>query len=145
MGVKRAAKRQREIFPVAMKRCGDYRQAAGSQEVEDVCGERSRPITVFDHLETRAFPRLRFGIGRPEPGDNGDNGDDRADGADPLHYVLAPFSAAEERQIGTRIDLAVAALETLLRDGASIAMNEFNRPPEQQDLSSAPGDGSAGE
>ncbi len=74
--------------------------------------------SLIDQLQTRAFPRLRFGIGRPAPDE------------DPVEYVLAPFSQAEEQQLGERIGVAVEALEMLFRDGVPAAMNQFNRPPE---------------
>ena len=74
--------------------------------------------SLIDHLHTDAFPRLRFGIGRPSPDQ------------DPVQHVLAPFSDTEEQQLGGRIDVAVEALETLLRDGVPAAMDRFNGPVE---------------
>ena len=74
--------------------------------------------SLIDHLHTNAFPRVRFGIGRPDRDE------------DPVQYVLGRFSDTEEQQLGERIDVAVAALETLLRDGVSAAMDQFNGPVE---------------
>ena len=74
--------------------------------------------SLIEHLDTRVFPRLRFGIGRPGPDE------------DPVNHVLSDFSRAEEAQLGERIDAAVAALETLLREGVSAAMNQFNHSSE---------------
>ena len=74
--------------------------------------------SLIEQLGTRAFPRLRFGIGRPEPGE------------DPVQYVLARFTDAEEQQLGERIRLAVSALAMLFQDGVEPAMNRFNRTPE---------------
>jgi len=71
--------------------------------------------SLIDHLGTRDFPRLRFGIGRPAPD------------VDPVDYVLAPFSQDEADRLDERIAAAVAALETLLRDGVPQAMDRFNR------------------
>jgi PTH1 family peptidyl-tRNA hydrolase len=81
--------------------------------------------SLIDHLDTNAFPRLRFGVGRPGPE------------VDPIQYVLDPFSPAEERELGDWIDRAVAALETLFREGVPAAMNQFNRPPERSEPSNA--------
>jgi PTH1 family peptidyl-tRNA hydrolase len=74
--------------------------------------------SVIDHLGTKDFPRLRFGIGRPERGE------------DPVEYVLARFGEAEEQELDARIQLAASALTMLFRDGVEAAMNHFNRPPE---------------
>jgi PTH1 family peptidyl-tRNA hydrolase len=74
--------------------------------------------SLIEHLGTGAFPRLRFGIGRPEPGE------------DPVQYVLARFTDDEEQQLGERIQLAVSALGMLFQDGVEPAMNRFNRTPE---------------
>jgi PTH1 family peptidyl-tRNA hydrolase len=74
--------------------------------------------SLIEHLDTRVFPRLRFGIGRPGPDE------------DPVNHVLSAFSRSEEERLGARIDAAVAALETLLREGVSAAMNQFNHSPE---------------
>lgn len=73
--------------------------------------------SLIDHLGTRAFPRLRFGIGRPGPGE------------DPVGHVLAPFSPAEEARLGEGIESAVNALETLFQAGVSAAMGQFNGLP----------------
>jgi PTH1 family peptidyl-tRNA hydrolase len=74
--------------------------------------------SLIEHLGTRTFPRLRFGIGRPGPG------------KDPVQYVLARFTDAEEQQLGERIPLAVSALAMLFQEGVEATMNRFNRPPE---------------
>ncbi len=69
---------------------------------------------VQARLQSDAFPRLRFGIGRPPPGE------------DPVEYVLRPFIPAEERELGSYLDLAVDAVESVLAAGIEIAMNRFN-------------------
>lgn len=69
---------------------------------------------VIDAVGSGEFPRLRFGIGRPPAGE------------DPIDWVLAPFDAEEEEALPARVDEAVDALETLLADGVTQAMNRFN-------------------
>jgi len=64
---------------------------------------------------TRAYARLRLGVGRPE--------DERIDLAD---HVLAPPTAAEEEAILGVFDRAVAATECWIAEGAEEAMNRFN-------------------
>lgn len=69
---------------------------------------------IQDRLRRSDFPRLRFGIGRPPPGD------------DPVEYVLAPFDAGERAALDTHLELAADAVEAILRDGVASAMNRFN-------------------
>ncbi len=60
------------------------------------------------------YIRLRLGIGRP-PG-----------GGDVTPHVLGGFNAAERKGLDTYMDLAADALESILFDGLSRAMNQFN-------------------
>ena len=71
--------------------------------------------SIIEHLASQAFPRLRMGIGRP-PGR-----------MDPADYVLQDFSAEDEPLVADVIQLAVAAVETWLTDGAAAAMDQYNR------------------
>ena len=70
---------------------------------------------VIQYLGGGGFPRLRFGVDRPE------------DAMETAEYVLQDFSAQEQRELGTHIDTAVEALETMLVEGVIPAMNRFNR------------------
>ena len=76
---------------------------------------------IIARLGSRDFPRLRFGIGRPEAE------------RDPVEYVLGSFSPAEEAAVGEGIERAVAALGCALREGVPVAMNRFNRLPDESD------------
>lgn len=72
--------------------------------------------SIIDALGGEDFPRLRFGIGRPQAGR-------------PVRdHVLEPFDATEAEQITPRIARAVDAIELALEHGISIAMDRFNRP-----------------
>jgi PTH1 family peptidyl-tRNA hydrolase len=62
--------------------------------------------SIMDRLETREFPRLRVGIGRP--------------GTDAARHVLSPFSPAEREDIEISIAEAVEAIEAWL-DGETFA------------------------
>ena len=98
--------------------------------------------SVIDSLGTRDFPRLRFGIGRPDE----EASEPRPD-VDPsttgrgqvVDFVLDTFSPEEERVLASRIPVAAQAAVTLLRDGAVLAMDRFNRAPEA-DRPSGPDD-----
>ena len=69
---------------------------------------------IQERLGCSDFARLRFGIGRPPPGD------------DPIDYVLAPFGTAEAAALPERLEAAADALETILVEGVEPAMNRFN-------------------
>jgi len=69
---------------------------------------------IQERLGRNDFPRLRFGIGRPPPGE------------DPVEYVLAPFGAEQRAALDARIALAAEAIEAILGEGVAIAMNRFN-------------------
>lgn len=66
-------------------------------------------------LETENFFRLKIGISHPTAGQ------------DPAQYVLSPFSAEESQRMASLLARAVNALESLILEGASMAMNRFNR------------------
>lgn len=72
---------------------------------------------VIEHLGRSDFPRLRFGVGRPEGlGDTAD-------------WVLAPFAAEEEEWVRHRVAAAAEAIEASLLEGVVSAMNRFNVDP----------------
>ena len=60
------------------------------------------------------FRRVRFGIGRP------------AAGHDPADYVLHDFSRAEHKVLGDLRILAAIAVEAIITQGLTAAMNKFN-------------------
>jgi hypothetical protein len=72
---------------------------------------------IQDQLGRNDFARLRFGIGRPPAGE------------DPVAYVLAPFAADEQAQLGARLDAASDAIEWVLAEGVPRAMNRVNAAP----------------
>ncbi len=70
--------------------------------------------SIVAHLHTQDFLRIRIGIGKP-PG--------RREGAD---HVLKKFGKTEREQIDVTIEEAADAVETILADGVTAAMNRFN-------------------
>lgn len=70
-------------------------------------------------LGRKDFPRLRFGIGRS------------GRGAGTTEHVLERFSPVEEELLAERIARAADAIEVILVEGVSAAMNRFNPAPEE--------------
>lgn len=60
------------------------------------------------------FVRIRMGVGRPPPQ------------WDPADYVLSSFTPEEEPALETMVDAAADAVESVVRDGVTSAMNRFN-------------------
>jgi PTH1 family peptidyl-tRNA hydrolase len=79
------------------------------------CGGHHGLESVERQLGTRAYPRLRIGIGRRK--------DDDREIAD---YVLGRFTAAERPMMQEVLDRAVQQVECWLTDGIQMAMNKFN-------------------
>lgn len=74
--------------------------------------------STLELLGTDAFPRVRFGIGKPE----GPNAKERVSG-----HVLSGFSSEESKQLDELIARAADAAECWARDGMATAMNRYNR------------------
>jgi len=73
--------------------------------------------SIIEALGGDEFPRLRVGIGRPLHGE-------------PPDYVLSDFTRDESIAMEYAYDQAVAAVETFLASGITVAMNRFNVPIE---------------
>jgi PTH1 family peptidyl-tRNA hydrolase len=82
--------------------------SAGHRGLEDIA----------DRIGSSDFPRLRFGIGRPEPEISA------------VDWVLRDFSGAEEVALAERIPIAADAVGSILFDGVVPAMNRYNRGPD---------------
>lgn len=73
--------------------------------------------SIIDSLESRAFVRLKLGVGRPPPG------------VDPIDYLLSDFRDDERPLVSDLIERAVEALIDLLRQPLERVMNHYNRVP----------------
>lgn len=71
--------------------------------------------SLFDHLGSHEFARVRLGIGRPPQ---------FLTAAD---HVLLKFAPAEEPVVKEMIQKAADAVECILAHGVTKAMNEFNK------------------
>jgi len=76
-------------------------------------GQKGAESTI-QRLGSKAFPRLRMGIGQP-PG--------HMDSAD---YVLQAFGKADEQELTEFIQRASQAVQCFIVDGLDTAMNKFN-------------------
>ena len=76
-------------------------------------GQKGAESTI-QQLGSKAFPRLRMGIGQP-PG--------RMDSAD---YVLQSFDKADEQVLKEFIERASDAAKCFITDGLDTAMNRYN-------------------
>lgn len=76
-------------------------------------GQKGAESTI-QRLGSKAFPRLRMGIGQP-PG--------QMDSAD---YVLQAFGKADEQELAGFIQRASQAVHCFIVDGLDAAMNKFN-------------------
>ncbi len=70
--------------------------------------------SIVQQLGSVEFPRLRVGIGQP-PGK-----------MDPAAYVLARFNKEEEAALPALLDTIADAVELVLREGLTAAMNRYN-------------------
>ncbi len=73
---------------------------------------------VIERLGHGDFPRLRFGIGRPDAG------------LAPVDWVLQAFTEPEEAVLEQRIPLAAEAVSAVLVNGVVASMNQYNRDSE---------------
>ncbi len=71
--------------------------------------------SVLAMLGTEEIPRLKLGIGRPPSGISVPD------------YVLSPFRPEEEPVVEKVLELSVAAMRTILREGLPKAMSLYNR------------------
>jgi len=70
--------------------------------------------SIIDCLNTVEFPRLRIGIGRPDPESNN------------VTHVLDRFSQEEQTVIDEVVDRVILATECILEESLERAMNKFN-------------------
>ncbi|HEY6302063.1 MAG TPA: aminoacyl-tRNA hydrolase [Terriglobales bacterium] len=74
--------------------------------------------SILGALGTNEFLRIRLG-----------SAPDRKV-ADSVKYVLTPFRKAQEKAVDEVLDMAVQAVEVIIKDGPDEAMNRFNRRAE---------------
>ena len=70
--------------------------------------------SIIDCLNTAEFPRLRIGIGRPDPESNY------------VSHVLDRFSQEDQTIIDEVVDRVILATECIIEESLERAMNKFN-------------------
>jgi len=78
-------------------------------------GSHNGMKSVLEWLQTKAFPRVRVGIG-PKPAD-----------ADMIGFVLGDFPAEESLGLEKVVGRAADAVESIFSIGTERTMNEFNQ------------------
>jgi PTH1 family peptidyl-tRNA hydrolase len=74
-------------------------------------------LSIIEALGTREFPRLRLGVGPPDPG------------MPHAEFVLAPFPRRHREAVEAMVALAADGAGTALAEGVQAAMNRYNRRP----------------
>jgi PTH1 family peptidyl-tRNA hydrolase len=74
--------------------------------------------SIIEAIGTGDFARLRIGVGRP-PGREHDH-------QAIVDFLLSPFTPQEQEELATILGHAARAVETVLRKGLDIAMNNLN-------------------
>ncbi len=71
--------------------------------------------SIIYHLQRNDFPRVKVGIGKP-----------LNENADLANFVLGRFSVEDRQVIELALDRACMAVETIIKDDITTAMNIFN-------------------
>jgi len=104
-------------FPLGTFKISERGRSNGHNGVKSISGV----------LGTEEWLRLRIGVGKPALA----NGREiKAGGRD---YLLAPFRKQELAVLDEVLDRVSSAVEMVLTEGVSAAMNRFNRRPEDPD------------
>ena len=72
--------------------------------------------SLIESLGSEEIPRVRVGIRKGEPPE------------DLAEYVLSPFPEEDVLVVQEAVGLAADAVESLIADGAPVAMTRFNGP-----------------
>jgi PTH1 family peptidyl-tRNA hydrolase len=71
--------------------------------------------SIINALQTEEVQRIRIGVAPDDPKKGG------------AKYILAPFRKSQLVKVDEALDLAAKAVETIIAEGISVAMNRFNR------------------
>ena len=77
--------------------------------------------SIVEHIGNQDFIRVRVGIGRPNGLESGKTNEDEV-----ITYVLGDFTTEEKKLMDEVIPCVSEALDSLLKEGLTAAMNKFN-------------------
>jgi peptidyl-tRNA hydrolase, PTH1 family len=77
--------------------------------------------SIISHLGTQDFPRIRVGIGPAEDSDSAATPE-----VDAIEHVLSDFTDAEKTVMREVYPRVAAAIECILTEGITAAMNKYN-------------------
>jgi len=97
-------------FPLGTLRLHTRRSSAGHNGIE----------SIISALGTQDFLRIRMGVAPDRKIEDG------------MSYLLAPFRKAQLKVVDEMLEAAAEAVKAILTDGASAAMNRFNRKVEAE-------------
>jgi len=96
-------------FPLGTLRIHTRRSSAGHNGIE----------SIINALGTKDFLRIRMGVAPDYKIEDG------------MSYLLAPFRTTQLKVVDPVLDTAVEAVKVILTEGPDVAMNRFNRKPEE--------------
>ena len=96
-------------FPLGTIRLQRRRSSAGHNGIE----------SIISALGTLDFLRIRMGVAPDRKIEDG------------MSYLLSPFRKAALKVVDEMIEVAAEAVKAVLTDGEAVAMNRFNRKPEE--------------
>ncbi len=96
--------------------CDDLNLSFGDMRLrpEGADGGHNGLESIINEVGSRAFARLKIGIGRP------------AQKEDIVQFVLSDFTSAEKKELTAIIEKAAQCSVTWVTDGIHKAMNQFN-------------------
>ena len=97
-------------FPLGTLRLQRKRSSAGHNGIE----------SIINALGTQDFLRMRMGVAPDHRIEDG------------MSYLLAPLRKAQLKVVDEMLDIAADAVKAILNEGASAAMNRFNRKVETE-------------
>lgn len=111
--------------------CDDFHLPLGKLRVrsQGSHGGHNGLRNIQECLGTDAYPRLRVGVGQPEPGEA-------------IDFVLSRFKPAEKSAIAEAIARAADCVLLWIRQGIQDCMNRANGPAEASKRKRSPGDDS---
>lgn len=98
-------------FPMGVMRIRERGSSAGHNGVESIIGA----------LGSQEFVRMRLGVGPDHAVKDG------------ARYLLSQFKKSQYAAVDEMLERAAEAVNVIIKEGAAVAMNRFNRKPDTED------------